>query len=1294
MTLAATAYAADIQRMDPPFWYAGMKNHELQVMLYGKDISRADFSLKKYPGVTVKEVAKVNNPNYLFVYLEVGEKARPGTLTFQFKEGRNVTEKTFELRPRNTKTGAQGFSSKDVLYLIMPDRFANGNPANDDWEQFKADRRNGGGHHGGDLQGIREHLGYIDSLGVTAIWLNPVQYNRSQASHGYAISDYYLIEPRLGSNEEYCELVDAAHGRNIKVVMDMIFNHSGSTHWWIEDIPDDDWFNQNDYARKLSERQRQGSPEGGFRRGPRGNDGLTTTTHYKWVLMDPHAPQSEKDILLDGWFSGGMPDLNQRNRHLAAYLIQNSIWWIEYARIDGIRMDTYPYADYDFMVRWCKEIEDEYPDFNIVGEGWYPRNSAAGWWQGGSALNPSDTHLKTVMDFDLTFTLQREILKESNTGEGSEAGLFKIYEAVTQDFLIPDPDHVLTFLDNHDISRFMQPGDPVWKFKQGLAFLLTTRGIPQVYYGTELAMAGNDQLRGDFPGGWKEDPANAFTREGRTAVQNECWDFASRLLNWRRTSKPVTEGRLVHYTPDNRTKCYVYARTDGKETVLVMLNGSDAESQVDMARFAEVVGDRTLGIDVVTGEVLDLKKEVHVAPRGVYVLELQEAPEPSVPAPPFAVYSEGMIDSIQPEGWLKEMLERQRDGLTGHPEAMAYPYNSVLWAGTLERDSESRGADWWRFEQTAYYLDGLTRLGFLLDDRHFLDVWQENIDYVLAHPLPFKAGQTAQEDRRPQRDFNAEVSADPRARERAAQMRERRERMQCIAAEDRPAGRLGPETGSMAWPWAVFFRAVQAYYEATGDPRIPAALEKNYLSYPVEELGMNRFVVNVEGMLWTYALTGNRELLDRAIAAWEAGASELTQANALDDSEFRMHGVTMNELLKVPLILYSHTGDKKYLDAALHAERKMEGPNMLVDGINSSTEALAGNEPLASHETCDVSDYTWTMGYYLMVTGDGQWADRIEKGVFNGGLGSITKDFKSMQYFSCPNQVIATGNSNHNRFKYGLTWMAYRPIHETECCIGNVHRFLPNYVARMWLRDRKGHPVAALYGPSSVEYDLGEGIAVRIEEETGYPFDEQIRFSFTFLKDGKVTDKPVRMDFTYRIPGWCEAGEPGFKTVGKTWKTGEVLTVDLPMSVEIVDNPVMGTSVVRGPVVYAFPVPAKVKEDPKVYDNLAGKVSANPDFKSWSMTPAGKWNYALVRNGLDGLRAEATGSGGFPFDPETVPLKIRVPVTGVRGWALQEDRFTPTLPENPESEGSVEYIDLVPYGSTTLRLTVFPVVDR
>lgn len=661
LALCCTSVSAvEIQRMDPPFWYAGMKNTELQVMFYGENIAETSFSLEKYDGVTLKEVCKVENPNYLFVYLDVAPEAQPGTLNFQFKEGRKVTSKQFELRPRNAKAGAMGFTPADVLYLIMPDRFANGNPDNDNLDGYIANRQ-GGGRHGGDLQGIKDHLDYIDDLGVTAIWLNPIQYNKGNASHGYAISDYYLVEPRLGSNDEYCELIDAAHEKGIKVVMDMIFNHSGSSHWWITDVPTSDWFNQNDHAvntgrRMLEQQANRGRQQqqqrqfGGNRRqqvqmpatiaefealpqeqkdalirmNSHDENALVTTTHYKWALLDPHAPQTEKDILVEGWFSGGMPDLNQKNRHLGTYLIQNSVWWIEYSRIDGIRMDTYPYADYDFMARWCEVINEEYPDFNIVGEGWYPRNSAAGWWQGGSEFNAADSKLKTVMDFDLTFTTQKEILKESNTSEGSEAGLFKMYECVTQDFLIPDPNYVLTFLDNHDIARFMKPGDPIWKFKQGLAFLLTTRGIPQIYYGTEIMMGlENDRdMRADFPGGWAEDEKSAFTAAGRTPEQNESWNFASTLLNWRRTSKPVTEGKLVHYTPDNRTKCYVYARTDGNETVLVILNGSDTMRLVDMHRFSEVIGDNTKGKDVVTGETVDLTSLVKIEPRGVYVLEL------------------------------------------------------------------------------------------------------------------------------------------------------------------------------------------------------------------------------------------------------------------------------------------------------------------------------------------------------------------------------------------------------------------------------------------------------------------------------------------------------------------------------------------------------------------------------------------------------------------------------------------------------------------------------------------------
>ena len=651
LILSVSVNATDVQRMDPPFWYAGMQNSELQIMFYGENLGTYSFNLDDYQGVKVKEICKLDNPNYLIVYLDVSKKAKPGTLKFTFEKKGKKSYKEFELKERSNKPGAMGFTSKDVLYLIMPDRFANGNPNNDVLDGYQVNRE-GNGRHGGDIQGIVNHLDYLDKLGVTAVWLNPVQYNKGGQSHGYSISDFYLIDPRLGSNEEYCNMIDKAHEKGIKVVMDMIFNHCGSAHWWIMDVPSTDWFNQNDHAIQTGERLKNQSqrrmgwrrPEplklpatieeyealtqeqkdkikAGFTTNP---DALVNTTHYKWTLLDPHAPQTEKDILVEGWFSGGMPDLNQKNRHLAKYLIQNSIWWIEYSRIDGIRMDTYPYADYNMMEEWCKEIEKEYPNFNIVGEGWYPRNSAAGWWQRGAGMNKKDSGLKSVMDFDLTFTTKKEILKESNTSEGSEAGLFKIYECITQDFLIPDPNNVLVFLDNHDIARFMDEGDPIWKFKQGLALLLTTRGIPQMYYGTEIAMAGPKALRADFPGGWQEDKVSAFTPEGRTQMQNECWNYASKLLNWRKTSRPVTEGKLIHYTPDNNTKCYVYARTDGKNTVLVILNGSDTIRFVDTHRFSEVIGKNTKGKDVVTGEVIDLESLIFIPARGTYILELSE----------------------------------------------------------------------------------------------------------------------------------------------------------------------------------------------------------------------------------------------------------------------------------------------------------------------------------------------------------------------------------------------------------------------------------------------------------------------------------------------------------------------------------------------------------------------------------------------------------------------------------------------------------------------------------------------
>lgn len=678
--------------------------------------------------------------------------------------------------------------------------------------------------------------------------------------------------------------------------------------------------------------------------------------------------------------------------------------------------------------------------------------------------------------------------------------------------------------------------------------------------------------------------------------------------------------------------------------------------------------------------------------------EIVKAGSTAVPMPQYAVFTDGLHDDIVPGGWLKEILVRQDNGLSSHPEAMSYPFDSKLWVGELKRDMESRGADWWRYEQTAYYVDGLMRLGYLLDDEKLLSVAKENVDWVLEHPLPAKKGipfKPSDVDSMMSKNaqFTAEVSEDPKAQAWKKRIRQEIETQLRIASYDRPEGRLGPETKSMAWPFAVFFRAMKAYYEATGDERVPKALERNYLSYSVEELGRNRFVVNVEGILWTYAITKNPKLLALAENAWAQNGAELTQESCLDDKDFHMHGVTMNELMKVPMLLYEYTGKKEYLKAALNADYKMEKANMLADGVNSSSEGLAGNDALASHETCDISDYTWTIGYYLMATGEAQWADRIEKAMFNAALGAITKDFKSMQYFSCPNQFIATGNSNHNEFKYGLTWMAYRPIHETECCIGNLHRYMPNYVARMWMKDAKGQPVAALYGPSTVVYSLADGVTVRIEEKTSYPFDENIDFVFTFYKDGKKLTGKHKMDFTYRIPQWCSAAEAGFKTVTKEWKSGEKFSVSLPMKVKVCGDSTTGMYVERGPILYSYPIPAAIEEDTLVYDNLAGKVSGNPDFKSWSMTPSGKWNYAFNANKVDNIKVKYNKVNGFPFDLGNSPVTITVPVVGVKDWTLVDNRFTPALPKAVVSEErSDTVIELVPYGSTTLRLTIFPVL--
>lgn len=639
LLLCSTSFAADIHKIDPPFWWAGMKNPELQILVHGENISEAKVSIK-YPGVSIKRVDKVSNPNYLFIYLNVGPKAKPGKFDIVFTDNSGKTVRQYELKERNKKPGAQGFDTEDVLYLITPDRFANGNPANDTlpdvqsvlaaqkraalkepeqqnrrqygprpgWNgqrrQGMPAGRNANGRHGGDIKGVIDHLDYIQDLGVTTIWLNPVQSNSLRSYHGYAINDFYEIDPRFGTMEEYIEFVDAAHERGMKVVMDMIFNHCGGDHWWMKDLPTEDWLNFDNT--------------------------FTNCNHMKWTVMDPHAAPSERKLFTDGWFNSGMPDLNQRNYHVATYLIQQSNWWIENTRIDGIRQDTYSYMDFDFGARWCKETFEEYPDFNITGEVWYPIGSNhTAWWQRGSTASEKNSELKTVMDFNLAFISQTAFDEPSAYREQFSTGLFNIYMSMANDYLYPDPDNVLVFLDNHDLSRFREADDEgLNKYKQGIAFLLTTRGIPQIYYGTELLFEGSKNqgdgvIRKDMPGGWPGDERSVFTAEGRTALENEAYDYMKTLLNWRKTSEPVKHGTLIQYAPiPEYGDCYVYARIKDDNTVLVVLNGSDKDASMKMARYTDVTSGFTSGKDVVTGQVFDITSTLEVPARGTLVLEL------------------------------------------------------------------------------------------------------------------------------------------------------------------------------------------------------------------------------------------------------------------------------------------------------------------------------------------------------------------------------------------------------------------------------------------------------------------------------------------------------------------------------------------------------------------------------------------------------------------------------------------------------------------------------------------------
>lgn len=595
-------YAASvIKKVAPSFWWASMNNPELQVLLYGEQISSADVSISS-DDIVLQEVVKQDNPNYLLLYLNTSEAA-PQTFDICLKQGKKQTVIPYELKQRRADAAQiEGFNSSDVLYLIMPDRFANGDASNDvipGMLEDRVDRNDSFARHGGDFKGIEQHLDYIADLGVTSVWLNPIQENDMQGGsyHGYAITDYYQADRRFGSNEEFRTLVEQAHSKGLKIVMDMIFNHCGSENYLFKDMPSKDWFNfKGNYVQ---------------------------TTFKTATQSDPYASDYEKKIAVDGWFTQSMPDFNQRNRHVATYLIQSSIWWIEYAGINGIRQDTHPYADFDMMARWCKAVNDEYPRFNIVGETWLGNNVLISYWQKNSPLaHPRNSYLPTVMDFPLMDHMNKAFDEETTDGYG---GLSRLHEYLSQDIVFADPMHLLTFLDNHDTSRFYRSEADTKnldRYKQALAFLLTTRGIPQIYYGTEILMAadkanGDGLLRCDFPGGWQNDTHNYFDAANRTALQNEAFSYLKKLLQWRKGNEVIAKGKLKHFSP--RQGVYAYERKHGDQSVVVFLNGTDREQTIDLSAYQEIL-PRTSARNVLEGKEVEIGKELTLSQRGVCVL--------------------------------------------------------------------------------------------------------------------------------------------------------------------------------------------------------------------------------------------------------------------------------------------------------------------------------------------------------------------------------------------------------------------------------------------------------------------------------------------------------------------------------------------------------------------------------------------------------------------------------------------------------------------------------------------------
>ena len=588
--------------VEPMFWWVGMKNPKLQLLVHGKDISGYTAALD-YPGVKLVESHKVENPNYLFIDLEIAADAKAGKFPINFLvNGKKVATYTYELKTRDASASRiQGVTDKDFIYLLMPDRFSNGDKSNDKVKglaEQTLDRQAMYSRHGGDIQGVINHFDYLKELGVTTVWMTPeIENDMTHASyHGYAATDHYKIDPRYGTNELYKTYVDKAHTAGLKIIKDIVHNHMGTGHWIFKDMPMKSWVNEWPV--------------------------FTQTSYRDEPVMDIHASEADRKKQLDGWFVNTMPDYNERNPYVQNYLTQNHIWWIEYAGIDGLRLDTYAYNDPAYMADWATKLKAEFPHLTIFGETLVNSVPSQAFFTQGNTVNRGfDTQLPGITDA----VMKSAVYEALNGKSGWTDGIFRLYNIVSQDFLYQDPTRNLIFWDNHDMGRFYSMiHEDMDKYKSGMAILLTMRGIPQLYYGTEILMKNfsdpDGLVRSDFPGGWPGDKANKFTAAGRTAQENEAFNYVSKLANYRKNNPSLQTGKLTQYVPEDGMYVYFRISEEGKP-VMVILNGDDKVKTLNTSRFAEQIKNSSSLKNVITGEQTDIKT-INVPAKTTLVLEL------------------------------------------------------------------------------------------------------------------------------------------------------------------------------------------------------------------------------------------------------------------------------------------------------------------------------------------------------------------------------------------------------------------------------------------------------------------------------------------------------------------------------------------------------------------------------------------------------------------------------------------------------------------------------------------------